>query len=133
MLPDGQHRSRPLPSTFHPKRGEHPVHHLDLTLQLHRNRILKTVVRLTAVSERAEGFNACQGENFRENKQLPLASGTTDGRACHGCQHHNSRLSGAASERLSEAQHTLYSGYTEPLLGSCGQRDNILKNCERPW
>lgn len=35
MSPDGQHRSRPLASTPHPKCGEHPIHHLDLALQLH--------------------------------------------------------------------------------------------------
>lgn len=35
MLPDGQHRPRPLAPTFQAERGEHPIHHLDVALQLH--------------------------------------------------------------------------------------------------
>lgn len=41
MLPDGEHSPCPFPSTLHPKCGEHPIHHLDIALELHRHGTLK--------------------------------------------------------------------------------------------
>lgn len=35
MLPDGEHSSGSFAPTFHPVRGEHPIDHLDVALQLH--------------------------------------------------------------------------------------------------
>lgn len=35
MFSDGQNRSSSLSPTLYPERGEHAIHHLDITLQLH--------------------------------------------------------------------------------------------------
>lgn len=40
MLPDGEHCSSSFAPTFHPERGQHPIDHLDIALQLHCYQIL---------------------------------------------------------------------------------------------
>lgn len=45
MFPDGEHGSGSFAPTFHPKRGKHPIDHLDVALQLHCYQKLATTAR----------------------------------------------------------------------------------------
>lgn len=54
MFSDGEHRSRSSCSAFQPKRGEHPIHNLDVALQLHGSPKVSACCGLPTIAEKTE-------------------------------------------------------------------------------